>query len=86
MAELRDPRVDAVVSMARDAAAFGRDGLAEITVPVMAMGGTADGDSPLRWGTQLSYEYPSSPRKVQITSDGAEHLLPPGSATAFGGY
>ncbi len=37
-----DPRVDAVVSIAGDAFFFGKAGLAEIDVPVMAIGGTHD--------------------------------------------
>lgn len=70
-----DPRVDAVISMAGDAAMFGQAGLAEVTVPVMAIGGTADTDSPFQWTTQPSYEYPSSPRKVQIALEGARHFI-----------
>jgi predicted dienelactone hydrolase len=70
-----DPRVDAVVAMAGDAAMFGRAGLAEINVPVMAMGGTADKDSPFKWGTQPTYEYATSPRKVEIAFEKAEHLI-----------
>jgi predicted dienelactone hydrolase len=70
-----DPRVDAVIVMAGDAAMFGQAGLAEVTVPVMAMGGTADRDSPFMWGTQPTYEYTSSPRKVEIAYEEAEHLI-----------
>jgi predicted dienelactone hydrolase len=70
-----DPRVDAVISMAGDAAMFGQDGLAEVTVPVMAIGGTADKDAPFMWGTRPAYEYVSSFRKVEIALDGAEHLI-----------
>jgi predicted dienelactone hydrolase len=70
-----DPRVDAAVSMAGDAIVFGRAGLAEITVPVMAMGGTADSDSPFRWGTQLTYQHVSSPRRVEIALDDGDHFV-----------
>jgi predicted dienelactone hydrolase len=70
-----DPRVDAVVAMAGDAAMFGQAGLAKISVPVMAMGGTADRDSPFMWGTQPTYEYAASPRKVEIGFEKAEHLI-----------
>lgn len=70
-----DPRVDAIVPMAGDAFFFGRDGLAEIDVPVMAIGGTNDNDSPYLWGTHPSYEYASSPKKVRIAFKGAEHMI-----------
>jgi predicted dienelactone hydrolase len=70
-----DPRVDAIVPMAGDAFFFGRDGLAEITVPVMAIGGTNDNDSPYLWGTHPSYEYASSPKKVRVAFEGAEHMI-----------
>ena len=70
-----DPRVDAIVSMAGDAFFFGQEGLVEITVPVMAIGGTADNDAPYLWGTYPSYEYSSSPRKVLISLLDAEHMI-----------
>lgn len=70
-----DPRVDAIVPMAGDALFFGQDGLAEIGVPVMAIGGTEDTDSPYMWGTYPSYEYVSSERKVRIALEGAEHMI-----------
>ena len=68
-------RVDAIVSMAGDAFFFGQAGLAEITVPVMAIGGTSDSDSPYLWGTYPTYEYVSSPRKVRIALTDAEHMI-----------
>jgi len=70
-----DPRVDAIVPMAGDAFFFGQTGLAEITIPVMAIGGTLDSDSPYMWGTHPTYEYASSPRKVRVALDGAEHMI-----------
>ena len=70
-----DPRVDAVVSMAGDSAMFGERGLSEITVPVMAIGGTADVDSPFEWGTELTYEHVSSERKVEVGLEGAQHMI-----------
>jgi predicted dienelactone hydrolase len=44
-----DSRVDAIVPMADDAFFFNQAGLAEITVPVMAIGGTADNGAPYLW-------------------------------------
>jgi predicted dienelactone hydrolase len=73
--EWADPRVDAVVPMAGDAFFFGQAGLAEMTVPVMAIGGTADEDSPYTWGTYPTYEYVSSPAKVRIALEGAQHMI-----------
>ena len=35
-------------------------------VPVMAIGGTADTDSPFAWGTRFAYEHVASARKVEI--------------------
>lgn len=70
-----DPRVDAAVSLAGDAFFFGETGLAEITVPVMAIGGTADQDSPYMWGTHPTYEYVSSPAKVRIALGDAAHMI-----------
>lgn len=76
-----DPRIDAVVSMAGDAALFGHAGLASVDVPVMALGGTADLDSPFPWGTALTYEHVSSSRKVQVALDGAAHMVFAGECT-----
>jgi predicted dienelactone hydrolase len=70
-----DPRVDAIVPIAGDAFFFGQAGLAEITVPVMAIGGTLDSDSPYMWGTHPTYDYVSSPTKVRIALNDAEHMI-----------
>ena len=70
-----DPRVDAIVSMAGDAYFFGQTGLAEITVPVMALGGTGDTGTPYMWGTHPTYEYVSSPTKARVAFANAEHMI-----------
>ena len=70
-----DPRVDAIVPMAGDAFFFGQAGLAEIGVPVMAIGGTNDSDSPYMWSTHPTYEYSSSAKKVRVALEGAEHMI-----------
>lgn len=67
--------VDAAIALAGDAVMFGEAGVAEIEAPVMAIGGTADADSPYIWGTELTYEAASSPRKVEIGLVGAEHMV-----------
>ena len=76
------PGVDAVVSMAGDAAMFGEPGLAEMTVPVLAIGGTADTDSPFQWGTQLTYDHVSSDRKIEVGLEDAAHLIFAGNCTS----
>lgn len=70
-----DERVDAVVTLAGDAYFFGEAGLAEITVPVLAVGGTADQDSPFEWSTQPTYDFVSGRRKARIALHGAEHMI-----------
>jgi predicted dienelactone hydrolase len=74
--------VEAVVSMAGDAAMFGEPGLAEITVPVLSIGGTADTDSPFQWGTQLTYDHVSSDRKIEVALEDAAHLIFAGDCTS----
>jgi predicted dienelactone hydrolase len=70
-----NPRVDAIVPMAGDAYFFGQVGLSEILVPVMAIGGTLDSDTPYSWGTQPTYEHISSPKKVKVALNDAEHMI-----------
>lgn len=70
-----DPRVDAIVPMAGDAYQFDPAGLAEIDIPVLAMGGTLDTGTPYHWGTQRTYEYVSSDRKAQVGFENAEHMI-----------
>ena len=70
-----EARVDAVVALAGDAFFFGEAGLAEIKAPVLAIGGTADHDSPFDWSAQPTYDYVSSERKVLIALNEAEHMI-----------
>jgi predicted dienelactone hydrolase len=70
-----DARVDAIISMAGDAYFFGEAGLAEITIPVMALGGTADTGTPYDWGTHPTYEYISSSTKARVAFEDAEHMI-----------
>ncbi|RMH46970.1 MAG: hypothetical protein D6694_02790 [Gammaproteobacteria bacterium] len=70
-----DSRVDAVVPMAGDAFFFGRNGLAEIDVPVLAIGGSLDNDTPLSWGTYPTYKHVASPTKAQLILNDAEHMI-----------
>jgi predicted dienelactone hydrolase len=70
-----DPRIDAAVALAGDAVMFGEAGLAEVSVPVMTIGGTMDVDAPFDWGTRLAYERSGGDRQVEIGLEGAEHLV-----------
>ncbi|HML20917.1 MAG TPA: alpha/beta fold hydrolase [Aggregatilinea sp.] len=70
-----DDRVKAVVSMAGDAYFFNQPGLSEITIPVMALGGTADTGTPFEWGAQPTYEYVSSSTKARVAFEDAEHMI-----------
>jgi len=72
---LGDPRVKAVISMAGDAYPFDRRGLAELTVPVMALGGTVDDGTPYAWGTGLTYDNAGSDDKSLVTFPGAGHMI-----------
>ncbi|MBD8870600.1 alpha/beta hydrolase family protein [Nocardioides donggukensis] len=67
--------VDAVVSLAGDAAMFGETGLAAVTAPLLVIGGTADHDSPFDWTTRLAYESAASRHKVEVSLRGAGHFV-----------
>jgi predicted dienelactone hydrolase len=69
-----DPRVKAVISMAGDAYLFDQRGLAELKVPLMAMGGTIDDGTPYTWGAKLTYDHVASKNKSLITFPGAGHF------------
>lgn len=70
-----DSRIDAIVPMADEAYKFDQAGLAEITVPVMAMGSTLDTGAPYPWGTPLTYESISSTTKALVAFENAEHMI-----------
>jgi predicted dienelactone hydrolase len=70
-----DARVDAAIPMAGDSYLFDQAGLAEITVPILVMGGTADSGTPFDWGAGPTFEYVSSPEKVLVAFENAEHAL-----------
>lgn len=68
-----DPRVDAIIPMASDSYLFGEAGLAAITVPMLAMGGTADTGTPPEWGILPAFDYASSQQKALVLFENAEH-------------
>ena len=88
-----DPRVTAILPIAGDSYLFDQAGLSKITIPVMAIGGTADTGTPYTWGSQPTYAYASSERKVLVGFEGGEHFIlssceemPWWSATPFYGW
>jgi predicted dienelactone hydrolase len=68
-----DRRVDAIITMAGDSYMFDQRGLAEITIPVLALGGTADTGTPYEWGVYPTNQYVSSDQKALVTFENAEH-------------
>jgi predicted dienelactone hydrolase len=72
---LGDTRVTAIVPIAGDAYLFDEAGLASVTVPMMAIGGTADTGTPFDWGSRPTYDYASSVRKALVAFIGAEHMF-----------
>ncbi len=70
-----DPRVKAAVALAGDAAPFARNGLAALDTPVLAIGGTADQDTPYAAGARATFERAGSTRKGEVGLRGAEHFV-----------
>ncbi len=70
-----DLRIKAAISMAGDAYPFDQRGLAELKVPIMAMGGTIDDGTPYEWGAKLTYDHAGSKYKTLIAFPGAGHML-----------
>lgn len=72
----RDDRVDAIVPIAGDAYLFGERGLADVEVPALFLGGTADTGTPWTWGAELGYANVSSDERYLVGLEGGEHMLP----------
>lgn len=72
---LRDDRVAAVVTIAGDAYLFGERGLASVTVPTLAIGGTGDNYSPWDWGAELTFTSVGSERAALVGLEGADHMI-----------
>ena len=60
-----DPRVTAIIPIAGDSYLFDKAGLSKITVPILAIGGTADTATPYDWGSKPSYYNASSAKKAR---------------------
>jgi predicted dienelactone hydrolase len=70
-----DPRIKAAISLAGDAYLFDQRGLAELEVPIMAMGGTVDEGTPYTWGAKLTYDHAASGNKTLVSFPGAGNFL-----------
>jgi len=73
---LGDERVDAIAAIAGDAYLFGPEGLASVTVPTLALGGTLDSGTPWEWGAAMTYDHVSSNERYLVGMEGGEHFLP----------
>lgn len=72
---LGDERVTAIIPMAGDSYLFDRAGLAQITVPMLAITGGADTGTPVDWGAKPAYEHAASEQKGLVILEGGEHML-----------
>lgn len=70
-----DPRVKTIVTMAGDSYMFDKAGLAEIKIPVLAIGGTIDDSTPYAWGVRPTYDDISSSQKALVTFENANHYM-----------
>lgn len=70
-----DPRVTTIVSIAGDSYMFDAAGLSKITIPLLAIGGTADTGTPYDWGIKPSFDFASSEQKALVSFNGAEHMI-----------
>ncbi len=70
-----DARIDALVTIAGDSYMFDEQGLAEITMPVLALGGTRDTATPYDWGVRPTYDNVSSQQKTLVTFAEAGHFI-----------
>lgn len=70
-----DDRVDAILAIAGDAHLFGEQGLAQVGVPVMFIGGTADTGAPWDWATGFSFDHVASADRTLVAFEGSEHFV-----------
>jgi predicted dienelactone hydrolase len=79
---IADPRVKAAVALAPGgSAAFGQDGLASVSVPVMIFAGSGDFITPSQYHANFAYDYLVSP-KALVTLAGAGHFVYQNACTA----
>ncbi len=72
---LSDPRIDAAISISGDGFTFNEKGLAELTVPLLTMGGTSDGSTPYELGPKLTYQGAASKEKILVAFANGNHEM-----------
>ncbi len=70
-----DKRIKSIVTMAGDSYLFDKAGLAEINIPVLAIGGTRDEATAYEWGVRPTYDNISSQQKALVTFENANHYM-----------
>ncbi|MBZ0282667.1 MAG: prolyl oligopeptidase family serine peptidase [Anaerolineae bacterium] len=70
-----DSRIDALITIAGDSYMFDKKGLAEITIPVLAIGGTRDTMTLYDWGVRPTYDNVASQQKILASFEGADHYM-----------
>ncbi len=71
-----DSRIKAVLPISGDAYLFGEQGLKEVTLPLLAMGGTEDFGTPWELGAQMAFEFSNSKEKALVGFESGSHMLP----------
>jgi predicted dienelactone hydrolase len=80
---LGDPRIDALVGFSPGRIpAFGTDGLASLTLPMMVFVGSNDTDSPPERYVYPMYERVGSAQKILAVFEGADHYIFAGDCSA----
>jgi len=72
---MRDPRIDAVVSLAGVAFLFGPAGMQSLSVPLLTVGGSADTVVPTEWNINVTNESASSAKKALVVLEGGDHYI-----------
>jgi len=72
---LSDPRVDAVISLAGGAFLLGPEGMRNLSVPLLTIGGSRDTVLPAEWNIAITNEYASSAEKALVVLEGGDHYI-----------
>ncbi len=73
---LKDSRVDAIVPISAPGIIFNDQGLAEVTLPTLVMGGTLDGTVPFDWGgSRMIYDHIASTEKILVAFELGDHNM-----------
>jgi predicted dienelactone hydrolase len=72
---LNDSRIDAIVPISAPGMIFNDQGLAEITLPTLVMGGTLDTTVPFDWGSRMIYDHIASAEKILVAFELGDHAM-----------